>query len=99
MVILRIIENAKNLSPGPDLLIPTNDIFVELSTSRFELVTFTSTITGQQVAFPKRNEGLTGPTIRVSGEAVSEEPGTESHLGVFPQGGVQDLSTALFSWQ
>ena len=30
---------------------------------------------------------------------LSEEPGTESQLGIFHQGGVQDLSTAVFSWQ
>ena len=37
--------------------------------------------------------------IRVGGEVVSEEPGTEGQRGVFHQGGVQDLSTAVFCWQ
>ena len=38
------------------------------------------------------------PSIRMSVELVSEEPGTES-LGIFHQGGVQDLSTAVFGWK
>ena len=36
--------------------------------------------------------------IRADGEVVSEEPGTESHLGIFHQGGVHHLGLPVFGW-
>ena len=45
--------------------------------------------TGQQVVSPVRDESLSGGTVQVSGEVMSEEPGAERHLGVVHQGGVQ----------
>ena len=55
--------------------------------------------TAQQVIISIGNEGLSGLAVRVSGEVVGEEPGTEGHLRILDQGGVQDLSTAICSWQ
>ena len=63
------------------------------------LITRSGYQTAQKVFISIRNESLTWLAVRVSREVVGEEPGTQSHLGIFPQGGVQDLSTALFSWQ
>ena len=43
---------------------------------------------GQQVVSGVRDDSLTGETVQVSGEVMSEEPGAERHLGVVHQGGV-----------
>ena len=42
-----------------------------------EDITGTSQVTGQQVVIPVRDDSLSGGTVIVSGEGVSEEPGTE----------------------
>lgn len=74
-------------------------ISVVLSAALILLITRSGYIATQQVILPIRNESLEWIAIRVSREVVSEEPGTESHLGIFPQGGVQHLSLAVCSWQ
>ena len=42
-----------------------------------EVIAGSSQVTGQQVVIPVRDESLSGGTVIVSGEGVSEEPGTE----------------------
>ena len=74
-------------------------ILVFLGAAGIHLKARSGDIAAQQRIFPILDQSLTGPAVRVSGEAVSEEPGTESHLAIFHQGGVQHLSTAVFSWQ
>ena len=73
-------------------------LLVFLSAPFEESVTICRRVAAQQIIFPVRDESLIWPAIRVSGEVVGEEPGTESQLRVFLQGGVQDLSPAVFSW-
>ena len=97
VVIAREIQTSKYFATDPP---PSrNLISVILSAALVEHITIFPNITTQQDILLIRNESLKWIIIRGSGEVVSEEPGTESHLGIFHQGGVQDLSTALFSWQ
>ena len=91
------IQTSKYFAPDPLLSL---DVISEVfSAALILLVTRPCYIAAQQLILPIRNESLKWITVRVSREVVSEEPGTESHLAIFHQGGVQDLSTALSSWQ
>ena len=74
-------------------------IFVFLSTASIRLIARHRQVAAQQVIRAVGNERLGWPAVRVRREVESEEPGTESQLGVFHQGGVQHLSLALFTWQ
>ena len=97
VVMARDIRISKYFAPDP--LLSFKPISVELSAALILLITRSGYIAAQQVSIPIRNESLKWRIIRVSREVVSEEPGAESHIGVFHQGGVQDLSTAVISWQ
>ena len=74
-------------------------IFVFLSTASVGLITRHRQVAAQQVIRAVRYQRLGWPAVRVRREVESEEPGTYSQLGVFHQGGVQDLGTALLPWQ
>ena len=97
VVIAREIQISKYFSPDP--LLSLELISEVLSAALILLLTRTGYKAAQQVKLLIRNESLEWITVRVSREVVSEEPGTESHLAVVHQGGVQHLSTAVFSWQ
>ena len=63
------------------------------------LVTRSGNITSQQSMITIKDDNLFWPGVRVGGEVVSEEPGTDRHLGIFSQRGVHHLNPAIFSWQ
>ena len=96
VVIAREIQTSKYFAPDP--LVSLNLISIVLSAALIKLITRFAKIAAQQDILPIRNESLEWIIIRGSREVVSEEPGTESHLGVLLQGGVQDLSLTVFSW-
>ena len=77
----------------------TEIILVSLRTADISFFTRYRHITPQQTISPVREERLSWPAVRVSGEVVREEPDTESELLIVHQGGVEQLSPALFSWQ
>ena len=97
VVIASEIGSSKYFAPDP--LLSLNLFSVVLCTALIQLITRSGYKAAQQLINPIRNESLKWMIIRVSREVVGEEPGTESHLAIFHQGGVQNLSTALFSWQ
>ena len=77
----------------------TQYIFVFLSTAGIRLIARHCCIAAQQVIRAVRYQRLGWPAVRVRREVESEEPGTDSQLGVVHQGGVQHLGLALFPWQ
>ena len=79
--------------------IVTEIILESLCTADISSFTRHRHIAPQQNITTVGDERLSWPALGVSGEVVSEEPGTESHLGVFHQRGVQDKGPAVFSWQ
>ena len=89
------IQISKHFAPDPllglDLL---SEVF---SAALVLLVTRPGYEAAQQLELLIRNESLEGVTVGVGGEGVGEEPSTESHRGIIHQGGVQDLSTTVFS--
>ena len=99
---VRIVGNkeiSKHFPRDPGQLVFSEYIFVFLSTASKRLITRSGYVAAQKVPHSIGDERLTWPSGGVSREVVGEEPGAESQLGVFPQGGVRDLSPALFSWQ
>ena len=97
VVIAREIQTSKHLPSDPLLGLHLDS--VALSTALIELITRFANIAAQQDILLIRNESLEWIVVRRGGEVVSEEPGTESQLLIFHQGGVQQLSPAIFSWQ
>ena len=97
VVIASEIGSSKYFAPDP--LLSLNPLSVFFSAAFIQLITRSGYIAAQGLVLPIRYQSLKWITMRGSREVVSEEPGTESHLGIFPQGGVQDLSTAVLSWQ
>ena len=90
---------SKHFPRDPGQLSITEYVFIFLSTASKRLITRSGYVAAQKVPHSIGDERLTWPSGGVSREVVGEEPGAESQLGVFPQGGVRDLSPALFSWQ
>ena len=99
VVFTREIQVSQYLALTPLLALTLHLISVVLSAAVVEMVTWSANVAAQQGVPPNSNQSLEWKTIWLGREVVSEEPGTDSDGGVFPQGGVQHLSLAVFCWQ
>ena len=97
VIIARDVKISEYFAPDPLLTLKLFNII--LSAALIEEIARLAYVATQQGILPVRNDSLERIIIRGSGEVVGEEPGADSQLGDVHQGGVHQLSTAVFSWQ
>ena len=89
----------ENCASDPLDVIFRKYILVFLGAAGIHLMARSGHVAAQQGIFPVLDQSLAGPAVGVGGEVVSEEPGAESHGGIFHQGGVHQLRSAGFRGQ